>query len=177
MFELDGYRVIVDYAHNPPAVRALGEFADALAEPSAGGRQPLVTGRRVGVMATAGDRRDDDIMELGRVAAQHFDAIVVREDANTRGRKRGATAALVEQGVRDAMRNGARCGDVEVVLDELTAVRHVLDAGRSGDLIVLCVDHANDVWKELQRRQHGAASDTISPMRAVTDLADVEIEL
>ena len=177
MFELDGYRVIVDYAHNPPAVRALGEFADALAEPSAGGRQPLVTGRRVGVMATAGDRRDDDIMELGRVAAQHFDAIIVREDANTRGRKRGATAALVEQGVRDAMRNGARCNDVEVVLDELTAVRHVLDAGRSGDLIVLCVDHANDVWKELQRRQHGAASDTISPMRAVTDLADVEIEL
>ena len=28
MFELDGYRVIVDYAHNPPAVRSLGEFVD-----------------------------------------------------------------------------------------------------------------------------------------------------
>ena len=34
MFELDGYRVIVDYAHNPPAVRSLGEFVDQLAEPS-----------------------------------------------------------------------------------------------------------------------------------------------
>src|SRR5919106_494407 len=37
MFELDGYRVIVDYAHNPPAVRSLGEFVEQLAEPSAGG--------------------------------------------------------------------------------------------------------------------------------------------
>ena len=37
MFELDGYRVIVDYAHNPPAVRSLGEFVDRLTEPSAGG--------------------------------------------------------------------------------------------------------------------------------------------
>ena len=38
MFELDGYRVIVDYAHNPPAVRSLGEFVDQLAEPSPSGR-------------------------------------------------------------------------------------------------------------------------------------------
>ncbi|MGH2381001.1 MAG: cyanophycin synthetase, partial [Candidatus Limnocylindria bacterium] len=37
MFELDGYRVVVDYAHNPPAVRALGDFVDRLTQPSAGG--------------------------------------------------------------------------------------------------------------------------------------------
>jgi len=27
-----------------------------------------------------------------------------------------------------------------------------------GDVVVVCVDHANAVWKELQRRQHGGAS-------------------
>ena len=51
MFELDGYRVIVDYAHNPPAVQALGEFVDALAEPTprrapAAGQRPAHRGRR-----------------------------------------------------------------------------------------------------------------------------------
>ena len=158
MFELDGYRVIVDYAHNPPAVAALGEFVDRLSEPSAGGRRALVSGRRIGVMATAGDRRDSDIVELGRIAAAHFDAIVVREDANSRGRARGETAALIERGVREAMAGGARCTSVETVLDEMEATRYALDMGHEGDVVVVCVDHANDVWKELQRRQHGRAS-------------------
>jgi len=172
MFELDGCRVIVDYAHNPPAVQALGEFVEALAAPTAGGRRPLIGGRRIGVIATAGDRRDEDIVELGRVAADYFDTIVIREDANRRGRERGATAGLIEQGVRAAMADGARCGTVETVLDEIEATRHALDLGTEGDLIVVCVDHANDVWKELQRRQHGAASGP-SDMRAVTDLSEL----
>jgi cyanophycin synthetase len=158
MFELDGYRVIVDYAHNAPAVSALGEFVERLAEPSASGRRALVTGQRIGVMATAGDRRDEDIVELGRIAAAYFDTIVVREDANNRGRPVGDTAALIERGVREEMAHGARCTNVETMLDEMDATRHALDMGHEGDVIVVCVDHANAVWKELQRRQHGGAS-------------------
>ena len=170
MFELDGYRVIVDYAHNPPAVRSLGEFVEQLAEPSAEGRRPLVTGRRIGVIATAGDRRDEDIVELGRTAAGYFDTLIVREDANNRGRPRGQTAELIEKGVRQAMGNGARTEAVEVILDELDATQHALDMGADGDVIVVCVDHPNEIWKELQRRQHGASGP--STMSAVTMLAD-----
>jgi cyanophycin synthetase len=155
MMQLDGYQVIVDYAHNPPAVAALGEFVEALTRPSPGARLPLVPGRRIGVIATAGDRRDDDIREVGAVAARYFDMIVIREDDNTRGRDRGATAALIEEGVRGAMAEGARCHTIEIVLDEMAATRRALDIGDPGDLIAICADRANDVWKELQRRQHG----------------------
>jgi cyanophycin synthetase len=129
-----------------------------LAEPSASGRRALVTGQRIGVMATAGDRRDEDIVELGKIAAAHFDTIVVREDANNRGRPRGETAALIERGVRAGIDEGARCTSVETVLDEMEATRYALDMGHEGDVVVVCVDHANDVWTELQRRQHGGAS-------------------
>jgi cyanophycin synthetase len=177
MFELDGYRVIVDYAHNPPAVRSLGEFVEQLAEPSTGGRRPLVTGRRIGVMATAGDRRDEDIIELGRTAAQYFDTLILREDANNRGRPRGETAQLIERGARAAMGDDARTETIEIVLDELEATRRALDMGREGDLVVVCVDHANDVWKELQRRQHGGATAGAAAMTAVTMLADEEANL
>jgi cyanophycin synthetase len=176
MFELDGYRVIVDYAHNPPAVRSLGEFVDLLAEPSSTGRRPMVTGRRIGVMATAGDRRDEDIIELGRTAARYFDTLILREDANNRGRPKGDTAALIEKGVRAEMQDGGRTDTVETILDELEATRRALDLGRDGDVIVVCVDHANDVWKELQRRQHGASS---GPIAAITSLGvedGIEIE-
>ncbi|MGH2416963.1 MAG: Mur ligase family protein, partial [Candidatus Limnocylindria bacterium] len=177
MFELDGYRVLVDYAHNPPAVRALGDFVDRLAEPSPGGRRGLVSGRRIGVVATAGDRRDEDIVELGQVAARYFDTLVVREDANPRGRPRGETAGLIERGVREAMASGARCTSVEVMTNELEATRQALDMGREGDLIVVCVDHPNDVWKELQARQHGAASESPAATGFDDELAEIEVEV
>lgn len=176
VFELDGYRVVVDYAHNPPAVQALGEFVDSLTRPSPGGSRAPVTGRRIGVMATAGDRRDGDIVELGRIAARYFDTIIVREDANNRGRPPGETAALIERGVREAMSDGARCQEVTTLLDELEATRQALDMGREGDIVVVCVDHPNDVWKELQHRQHGASSATGMPMRAVTGADDGEVQ-
>jgi cyanophycin synthetase len=73
------------------------------------------------------------------------------------------------------MASGGRTEAVEVVLDELEATRRALDMGSDGDVIVVCVDHANDVWKELQRRQHGGSSGAIS---AVTTLgADDGIEI
>ena len=175
MFELDGYRVIVDYAHNPPAVEALGQFVASLGEPTPGGARALVTGARIGVIATAGDRRDEDIVELGRIAARHFDRIVLREDANNRGRPRGDTAALVERGIREAMQGGeARTTELETVLDEMEATRRALDIAQPGDVVAVCVDHANDVWKELQRRQHGAATEG-SGLRAVTQLDETQL--
>jgi cyanophycin synthetase len=176
LFEMDGYRVIVDYAHNPPALQALGEFVDSLTRPSPGGNRPLVTGRRIAVVATAGDRRDEDIVELGRLAADYFDTIIVREDANNRGRPRGDTATLIERGIRAGMADGARVQEVSTVLDELEAARAALDLGREGDIVVVCVDHPNEVWKELQHRQHGASSAGQPTMRALTDLAELELE-
>jgi cyanophycin synthetase len=155
LFDLDGYRVLVDYAHNPHAMTALGSFIDAVSAESSNGHKPLVTGKRIGVVATAGDRRDRDIRELGKVAAGYFDRIVIREDANPRGRARGATAALIHEGIQTAMAEGARCRRVETVLDEREATRHALDLGKDGDIVVLCVDHANVAWKELQHRRHG----------------------
>lgn len=176
MFELDGYRVVVDYAHNPPALHALGEFVDRLTEPSAGGARAPVTGRRIAVVATAGDRRDEDILELGHVAAGYFDEIIVREDANNRGRPRGATAALIEQGIRSAPAGASRAPSIVTILDELEATRHALDAARDGDVVVVCVDYANQVWKELQRRQHGAASE-VDGLRAVMGVLDADAEV
>ncbi|MGI8998790.1 MAG: cyanophycin synthetase [Candidatus Limnocylindria bacterium] len=176
MFELDGYRVVVDYAHNPPAVRALGDFVNRLTQPSAGGARPPVTGRRIGVIATAGDRRDEDIMELGQVAAAYFDEIVVREDANTRVRPRGQTAELIIKGIGLAEADASRVGPIVTILDELEATRHALNIARDGDVVVVCVDHANQIWKELQRRQHGAASEA-DGLRAVVGVLDADDEI
>ncbi len=152
LFELDGVKVVVDYAHNPAALQAVGQFVDSMTS-SLGEWQ---AGLRLGVIATPGDRRDQDAREIGKIAARYFDEIIVREDRNLRGREPGETAGLIVEGIRQEMKKGARCGSVQVVLEEMEATRTALDRSRSGDLVVLCIDYATDVWAELQDRLENA---------------------
>src|SRR5262245_41814175 len=115
---LDGYRVFLDYCHNVDGMRRLTEFVDAMMVNSNGTER---SGRAIGVIGIPGDRRDDDHRDYGRIAAGSFDHINVREDRNLRGRKPGESVALVEAGVKDAQKRGARCKSVVIVLDEKDA--------------------------------------------------------
>ncbi len=97
--EVNGVNVIVDYCHNAPGMRMLGDFVDRVGD-SLESSHELARPSRIGVIATAGDRRDEDMRELGEIAAQHFDVVIVREDVALRGRDRGDVAGLVAEGVR-----------------------------------------------------------------------------
>jgi cyanophycin synthetase len=147
--EVNGVQVIVDYCHNAPGMKALGDFVDRVGE-SLSSTSELGRPSRIGVIATAGDRRDDDMRELGAIAAQHFDVVVVREDVSLRGRKRGDTAELVAEGVRASRDAGARCKQLEIILDESEAVRHAMSRANPGDLVVVCVDKHQTVMAELE---------------------------
>jgi cyanophycin synthetase len=162
LVEVNGLKVVIDYAHNAHGLEAVGEFVERVTSAAPTGPGPPGTASwsanlRVAVVATPGDRRDEDMHELGRVAARYFDDIIVREDERTRGRRRGETAAQIMEGVQEAMRAGARAGSAEIVLEEKDAVRRALDRSRPGDLVVLCVDHARDVLVELESRRVTAA--------------------
>ena len=130
-------------------MKMLGDFVDRTGD-SMESSHALARPSRIGVIATAGDRRDEDMRELGEVAARHFDVVVVREDNQLRGKERGYVADLVTDGVRSAMEDGARCKQVEVVLDEIEAVRHAMSRANAGDLLVLCVDKHAAVMSELE---------------------------
>ncbi|AKT51960.1 cyanophycin synthetase [Arsenicicoccus sp. oral taxon 190] len=152
LLAVDGVQIIVDYCHNAAGMRMLGDFAQRFADRQeqrgAGGAV-----RRIGMVATAGDRRDEDIAELGAVAAEYFDTILVRDDANLRGRKPGEQAQHLRHGIQQAQAAGtARCTDDEVVLDELEATRRALELARPGDLVVLCVDKHARVMEYLEQR-------------------------
>ena len=147
--EVGGTTVIVDYCHNAPGMRMLGDFVEQLSESHAA-LTDLAKPSRIGMVGAAGDRRDDDIRELGAVAADHFDVLVIREDSVLRGRGRGAAAELVAEGARARMAEGARCKQIELVLDEIPAVHHSMARANPGDLVVLCVDKHGPVLAELE---------------------------
>jgi cyanophycin synthetase len=129
-------RVLVDYAHNPAAIRALLEM---VAE--------IPAKRRIGVIAAPGDRRDEDIREFGRLSAR-LDAVIVKEDSDLRGRAEGEVAALLRAGLADG---GMADERVEYLRDELEAVRRSIGRLRSGDLLVILADHVSPVLAEVQR--------------------------
>lgn len=153
-----GAQVIVDYCHNAAGMRMLGDFAQRYADQlqERAHRGPV---RRIGMIATAGDRRDEDIMELGSVAAKYFDTILVRDDDNLRRREPGEQADLVAQGIRQSQEAGdARCTSVEIILDERDATDRAMQLARPGDLVVLCVDKHAGVMERLEQHTKQAIS-------------------
>ncbi len=156
LINVRGMEVIVDYCHNAPGMEVLGQFVDRYADRKAATSE---WGKisRIGMIATAGDRRDEDLRELGRVAARYFDVLVVREDQRLRGRQPGEAAELIREGIREAdAAGGVRVRAAETVLDEVDAVRHCVARANPGDIVVLCVDNHAKVVAELETITHSA---------------------
>jgi cyanophycin synthetase len=155
--ELDvrGFKVVIDYCHNVDGMRRLTEFVNLTLVDAPRGRMVRAvaegegrrTGRAIGVVGIPGDRRDEDMREFGEVAASAFDEIIIREDTNLRGRAPGETAALVLEGVRAAQAAGARCSTVSQVLVEIEAAVAGIRRASAGDLVVICADDAEGVYK------------------------------
>ena len=102
-----------------------------------------------------GDRRDEDQREYGAIAARSFDEIIVREDANLRGRKPGETAEHVLEGIRKAQGEGARVQKAEAILDELDAAKVAMRRAKQGDLVVVCADDSTSVYREAMALDRG----------------------
>ena len=56
--------------------------------------------KKIGVISGTGDRRDEDIMELGEISASYFDELIIRCDKNLRGRTAEEIISLLEQGIQ-----------------------------------------------------------------------------
>jgi cyanophycin synthetase len=133
-------RVLVDYAHNAAAVAGLVDFA-----------MRLDAGRRVGVVTGPGDRRDEDLREIGRLTAP-FDHVIVKEDDNRRGRRAGEIAGLVIEGL---VERGHAREAIEVIPDEPAAVERAVGMLGDRDLAVVLADDVPGVLELVRRLGNG----------------------
>jgi cyanophycin synthetase len=121
LFNLGHYHALVDYAHNAASYEALGAFVRNW------------PGERIGVIGGPGDRRDEDFMELGRLSAQMFDRILIKEDDDLRGRPSGQAAELISKGISQENPN---C-PYETILKETDAINTALDQAATSGLVVI----------------------------------------
>lgn len=114
----DGFpAVLIDYAHTPDALeRALAAL------------RPLVRGDLVVVFGAGGDRDRGKRPEMGRVATEGADRVIVTSD-NPRTEDPERIADEVEAGMGDAAR--------ERIVDRRAAIRRALESCGEGDVVLL----------------------------------------
>jgi cyanophycin synthetase len=132
-----GFRVIIDYAHNAAGLEALGKVVKGLSHRYK---------RTIGTVSMAGDRRDEDIMGLGRIAAGIFDELIFREDPATRGRPRGEVMGHLQQGALEAGRSPEH---IHLIAGEQASTAAALAMGRPGDLIVITPTDVKGAWQQV----------------------------
>lgn len=138
LYELNGVRVFVDYGHNAAGIE---EVAKTLKQ--------FKGSSLVGCITVPGDRPDNSIREVGCIAAQHFRRLIIREDADLRGRKPGEIAQIL---YNEAVRNGMNPSKIDVVLSEIEAFRYGLDSCVPGDTFVMFYEHIEPIEKEIHER-------------------------
>jgi len=147
----DAY-VVVDYGHNPHAIQALCETTARWSR-----------ARVMAVLGVPGDRADELIRASARAAAG-VDRVIVREDDDTRGRRRGEVSAML----RDAIAEANPALPVTVVMNELESIDAAVAELMPGDIALAFVDDIAGVVQRL--REHGAVpappASLVKPERA-----------
>ncbi|WP_171229459.1 cyanophycin synthetase [Ruegeria sp. HKCCA4008] len=130
------FKVILDYGHNPAALKAMAALADQLE----------IKGRRLCVVAMPGDRRDEDIIDGAAALAGHFDHFICKADDRRRGRGHDEVPRMMRQALID---NGVDDASITVIPDEVEAVNAGLQQAAPGDLLVIFGDDTTRCWKQI----------------------------
>jgi len=131
LFNLGRYHVLVDYAHNPAGYAAVGSFVKNW------------TGPAIGVVGGPGDRRDEDLIELGKLSATFFERIIVKEDDDTRGRPWGDAAEFIVQGIEQVVAENQTATTHSIMLKEAEAIEWALDNAPDNALVTIFPDNVS----------------------------------
>jgi cyanophycin synthetase len=145
IFNFKDYTVMIDFAHNADGFRGIKEFLSTVDSPY-----------KIGIITGTGDRRDDDIRDLGRIASEMFDHIIIRQDKFLRGRQAEDIVRLLVEGIREKYPDKS----YEYIPKEVEALRHAFSIAKPGTFITALsdvIDNAIDVVESYMEEELGVA--------------------
>jgi cyanophycin synthetase len=136
IFEFNKFKVMIDYAHNPSSLEAIGKFVSTLGDIHS-----------ISIIAGTGDRRDEDLKNYGWIAAEYFDEVIVWEDKDyARGRDSKEVMDVVVQGTQD----NPRKAQVRVIRDEDDAVDYALENAHPDSIICIFTGRVTDITAKMK---------------------------
>ncbi|MEO0997243.1 MAG: cyanophycin synthetase [Pseudomonadota bacterium] len=167
IYDEHDFKVILDYAHNAPAVKSMADLVGQLD----------VSGRRIVVLAAPGDRRDEDIIEIAKIAAPAFDYFICRRDDSPRGRGETEVPEMLKSTLIEA---GVDPGNIEIVIDEQEATARGLNVARPGDLLLVFGDNIRRCWKQIiyfdSETKHETPDPGETPRRPLPEAPGFELD-
>lgn len=143
IFDFKEYKVMIDFAHNADGFRGIKEFLSTIDSPA-----------KIGIITGTGDRRDNDIRDLGRLSAQMFDHIIIRQDKFLRGREADDIVKLLVEGIREVNPNQS----YEYIPKEVEALKHAFSIAKPGTFITALsdvIDNAIEVVQSYLDKERG----------------------
>lgn len=142
VFRLDGRVVVVDYAHNESGLTELLSFSRSLVG---------ADGCLIAIIGTAGDREDEVLVSLGRIAGVSADRVYIKENPGyLRGRDLGTSNELMRAGMEDVNALERLAG---VYPGEHAALVAAIEASKPDDCIaVMCVEEQMMILRDLRDR-------------------------
>ena len=140
-FHFKTFTILADFAHNPHGLNLLCDFVNKLDYP-----------KKIGIISGTGDRRDEDIRELGIISAKNFDEIIIRCDKNLRGRSAEEIIDLLKEGI--ISENPGM--PITIIANETEALEYIYANPQQGALYTMMCDvvtGALDKIKELKNRE------------------------
>ena len=141
LFKFKNFQILLDYAHNAAGMRALKQFTDNL--------EATV---KVGIIAGIGDRRVEDNNEMGGIASEMFDEIIIRQDKHLRGKTEEELIKMLKDGIISKDKDKK----ITIIPSEREAILYAVKNAKKGALIVLCSDVVPDALnlvKELKEKE------------------------
>jgi cyanophycin synthetase len=137
LFEFKNFKFLADFAHNPAGLILLCDFVNK-----------LESTYKVGIISGTGDRRDDDIREIGRISAKNFDEIIIRQDKHLRGRTAEEIINLLVEGINDGKTKNI---PVKILQKEKEAIQYAYDNVKPGAIITIMCDVVPDALELIKK--------------------------
>lgn len=135
IFNFKNFQVMVDYAHNAAGFVAISDMLSK------------IHAKHVGIIAGVGDRRDEDTIGLGSVAARMFDEVIIRQDKNLRGKTEQEIIDLMMRGITEVDANKK----VTVIKKETEAIEFAIKNAARGSFITICSDVVPDALDQIMK--------------------------
>ena len=129
---------MIDFAHNPAGYIGIKQFLEHVDSPL-----------KIGIIAGTGDRRDEDIRELGKLSAEMFDYIILRQEKHLRGRTAENIVGLLIEGIKSV----DEAKGFEIIPNEVDAIKHSMSLAKPGTFIVALSDVIDNAIETVQNYQ------------------------
>jgi len=142
-FKFKDFKILVDFAHNPDGFNGIKGYLKS-----------IEATEHIGVISGTGDRRNEDIRETARIAAQMFDKIIICQEKYLRGRTQQELIDLLLEGISEVKPG------MEVIInnDGDDCLKYIMATAKSGSYITILsntIDNAIVKVSEYLDKEYG----------------------